>query len=109
MYRAKEHWGPSLWNFIHNITIIDQQSNLEDNKKVVKILNNIIDIIPCQKCCGLYNQFLEKLKTLDLSKSMILFYWSIDLHNAVNKKLGKITWTYEQGLQHYVFFLPIMY
>jgi hypothetical protein len=109
MYRAKEHWGPALWNFIHNITIVDNQSNFEDNKRVVKLLFNIYDVIPCPKCQGLYKEYLEILKSLDLSKGMVLFYWSIDLHNAVNKKLGKQPWTYDQGLQHYAFFLPFMY
>ena len=29
---------------------------------------------------------------------MVLFYWTVDLHNSVNSKLGKQQFTYQQAL-----------
>jgi hypothetical protein len=98
-YRQKQHWGSLLWEFIHTITIIDFENNEPYNLSTKNILINIENCIPCCKCKHLYKDFLEKLENLDMSKPMVLFYWSIDLHNAVNKKHDKIEWTYDQSLE----------
>ena len=95
--RSKTHWGNHLWGFIHSITVIDYENNVNYNKKSIDILRNIIYIFPCPKCKDMYQSYLNKLELLDVRKPMTLFYWSIDLHNAVNVKLNKPTWSYDRA------------
>lgn len=98
-FREKGNWGIHLWGFIHTISIIDFQSdqNLIHNSRAKECLKNITNTIPCDKCKNLYTEYLLKLDELDMSQSMVLFNWSIDLHNAVNKKHNKPEWTYEMA------------
>lgn len=95
-YREKNHWGNYLWAYIHTITIVDFENNENYNKNIKKSLLTLQT--PCHHCNKFYNEYLEKLDTLDLTKSMVLFYWSVDLHNQVNKKLNKPEFSYEEAL-----------
>lgn len=92
------HWGPGLWNFLHTITIVDYQNNEMFNKNVLKNLMVVADIIPCKHCAAHYNKFLEQLDSVDLTKSMVLFYWTVDLHNEINKRLGKVVLSYDKAI-----------
>jgi hypothetical protein len=98
-FRPNSHWGPHLWGFIHTITIIDyQESNERYNKNVKDILVSLYDCFPCPSCKGTYKKFLERLDYIDMKESMGLFFWSVDLHNEVNTKLGKPIWPYDMAL-----------
>jgi hypothetical protein len=83
------HWGHFLWAFIHTICIIDYMSELQTIKLK---LENIVNIIPCEKCKLEYSNEINsnEFKMLDLtSDPLILFKWSVEFHNKVNTKLGK--------------------
>lgn len=95
--RPKFHWGPHLWGFIHTITVIDFDDNFEFHRNIVENLRGIYNVFPCPTCKELYKIFLQKLDLLDLREPMVLFYWSVDLHNAVNTKLRKPLWSYERA------------
>lgn len=102
--RSKYHWGNGLWKFIHSITVVDSNNSefiLETNKNVVNVLHNLINVFPCSLCINTYKEHLLKLRELDLSEAMVLFYWSVDLHNFVNKKLDKPTWNYIDARRHW--------
>ena len=96
----KDHWGNYLWGFIHTITIIDynDEDNEKENRNAIGILKELKDCIPCPKCRDTYKVMLEKLDDIDLQRPMILFFWSVDLHNIVNNKLNKQSWSYEKAL-----------
>lgn len=100
-FRTKEHWGPYLWGFIHSITIIDFENNEMYNNNVKNILKELKECLPCPKCKDTYKKYLDRLDAIDLTKSMVLFYWSVDLHNEVNKKLNKPEWSYEMALMRW--------
>jgi hypothetical protein len=99
-FRSKEHWGVYLWGFIHTITIIDynETDNEEYGKNIKKVLKELKDCFPCGMCESEYKKYVKRLDVINISKPMSLFYWSVDLHNAVNKKLKKVEWTYEMAL-----------
>lgn len=99
--RPKNHWGPYLWGFIHTITIIDYQQNEPYVIKTIENLKGLINAIPCHKCIALYEEYLKKLDEIDTKESIVLFKWSVDLHNAVNRKHQKQEWTYEQALSQW--------
>lgn len=100
-FKSINHWGSYLWGFIHSITIIDYDDSEKNeiyNKKVRDILINLNDVFPCPTCKITYNVYLDKLRLLDLREGMVLFKWSVELHNEVNRKLNKPEWIYEMAL-----------
>jgi hypothetical protein len=96
---AIDHWGPYLWGFIHTITVIDEYDNVQQNKHVMEKLRAIQNVIPCPTCVHKYQSSLKQLDLIDVREPMRLFYWSVDLHNTVNARLGKPLWSYEKALQ----------
>lgn len=99
MYRQKDHWGTYLWGYIHTICIIDFQDNQPFVDKTIANLIELKNAIACPKCSKFYGEYLEKLDTIDKTESMVLFKWSVDLHNAVNRKMGKEEWSFEDALK----------
>ena len=97
-YREKSHWGKHLWAFIHTISIIDFEDNLRFNEDRAQILRTLQYCFPCHKCKDHYVEFLAKLESLDMTQSMVLFYWSVDLHNSINKKHNKPEWSYQEEI-----------
>lgn len=97
-FRPKDHWGPHLWGFIHSITIIDYESNETYNKNIREVLRELRDCFPCPTCKETYKKYIDKLDLLDMRHPMVLFKWSVDLHNEVNRKLNKPEWAYEMAL-----------
>lgn len=100
-FRPKCDWGPYLWGFIHTITIIDFdcEQNQKHNSNVLDVLNGLQNCIPCLKCKTKYIKQLELLQDVNLDERMVLFRWSVDLHNEVNKKLNKEEMSYEKALE----------
>lgn len=99
-FRPKDDWGPYLWAFIHTITIIDLgQDNIKHNSNALDVLYGLQNCIPCLKCKDKYVKQLEKLADVNLDERMVLFRWSVDLHNEVNKKLNKEQISYETALE----------
>lgn len=96
--KQKYHWGSYLWSFIHTITIANSNDNLEYNTHVKSILQSIQYAIPCPTCAYTYKEFLNTLDQIDLTKPMVLFYWSVDLHNLVNTKLSKPHISYDEAI-----------
>lgn len=93
------HWGHFLWAFIHTICIVDHMSELQTIKLK---LENLVNIIPCEKCKLDYSNEINsyEFKMLDLtSDSLILFKWSVEFHNKVNTKLGKELIQLEEAIQ----------
>jgi len=106
IYRPKNSWGPVIWNFIHTISIIDFLENEMYVNEVKKYLQSVFNILPCKHCCETYKIWIDKLDTIDINERMVLFKWSVDLHNEVNQKLNKQTLTYEQAVEIWCNKLP---
>ncbi len=96
--KSKFHWGTHLWAYIHTITIVDGNDVIKRNKHVISKLKAIADTILCEKCETMYRKYLIKLAHIDPRTPMALFYWSVDLHNAVNAELGKELISYQQAM-----------
>lgn len=98
--KPKSHWGGHLWGFIHTICVVDDgDRNREYHRTVISKLKGIQYVLPCPKCTETYTVFVKRLDYLDLNKPMVLFQWSVDLHNTVNAKLGKPKMTTEQAIE----------
>lgn len=82
-------WGPAAWHFIHAVAL-EFPNNPSDAKKLhyATFFNNLPHILPCQLCGVHLSENLRKMPPpLDSPKGM--FQWTADLHNKVNRQIGK--------------------
>jgi len=90
-------WGASLWKILH---IAAQVSN---SKGVIPLWRGVFDAmrtgLPCPDCSAHYNAWY---KARPLQFSLIpmtgstrgpIVNWILELHNNVNRRTGKPTWT----------------
>lgn len=91
-YTPRNNWGNSLWEFIHTVSCFD------DITLVKEKLINVKNVIPCEKCIPHYNNYLKSIDVyIKKYKEIPLFYWSVDVHNDVNRRIGKRIIGYEEA------------
>lgn len=86
-----ELWGQYLWKSIHFIALGYPDNPSEQELQAYKYFySNLWQVIPCLKCANNYKRHLEELPIDDfLTSKKDLFEWTVNLHNIVNKELGK--------------------
>ena len=91
-------WGPKLWFFIHTLALnFPINPTFEEVKSYETFFVNLKYIIPCDKCRLHYTQRQEiNPVSKYLTDPNTLFKYTIDLHNEVNKSLGKRVFSYEE-------------
>lgn len=85
-------WGPSLWNFLHVISLEYPEDPTNDQKSaIIKLIESLQIILPCEYCRVHFNKIIEKLPPLNeaLQKRETLVHWMFNLHNTVNLFSGK--------------------
>jgi hypothetical protein len=92
-------WGKYIWTSIHIIALGYPDKPTPDDKQNYKqFYTNLWKVIPCIKCANNYQKHLDELPLDEqLSNNTTLFKWTVDLHNIVNKELGKRQWTHEEA------------
>ena len=96
-----EKWGPTTWKFIHIVATAYPNNPTEEQKQYYKnFFHSIPYIIPCHKCSA---NFKKNLVELPLTEEIFqsrdyLLDWTIDMHNLVNKELGKPVLTYMEAM-----------
>jgi hypothetical protein len=91
-------WGPKLWFFIHTIALnFPDKPTYKDIKDYESFFDNLKYIIPCDKCKLHYTQ-RQNINPVSkyLTDPNTLFIYTIDLHNEVNKSLGKRIYSYKE-------------
>jgi hypothetical protein len=97
-------WGKYLWTSIHIIALGYPDNPTPDDKQSYKqFYVNLWKVIPCFKCAQNYQRHLDELPIDDgsLTNNMSLFKWTVDMHNIVNKELGKRQWTQDEALDKF--------
>lgn len=96
-------WGKYIWTSIHIIALgYPDKPTQEDKFNYKQFYTNIGKVLPCYKCSMNYQKHLEELPIDEhLNDNMSLFKWTVDLHNIVNRELGKSQWTYEETLEKF--------
>ena len=91
-------WGPKLWFFMHTIALnFPDNPSFEEIRNYESFFENLKYIIPCDKCKLHYTQRLnENPISKYLTDANTLFIYTIDLHNEVNKSLGKRIYSYDE-------------
>lgn len=89
-------WGPIFWKFLHEISFQFPMSPTDQEKKShEQFLKNLRDFIPCVSCKTDYQKYVEQ-NPPNLKSRTLFIKWTVDLHNHVNKKLGKREFSYEE-------------
>lgn len=84
-------WGPGLWKYLH---ALPKYSESVDSLKAT--LHNLD--LPCPECRSHYKEYITErpiniIQTRDAGQR-----WIFDLHNSVNKRLGKPLYPYKSCL-----------
>lgn len=102
-------WGPHFWYVIH-ITAFNYPKQPNDYHKMSyrNFYESIGNVLPCLKCQQHYRTYLSKYPIAPfLDNRDMLVKWAIDLHNIVNKSLGKPIYSYQQVYNIYNVLNPI--
>lgn len=92
-------WGPPMWQTIHFVALAYRG---ERSDEYVSFFESLRGVIPCRTCAEHYAQHLEQDPVKDnLKDNHALFDWTVRLHNAVNTRLGKREWKYNEARDHY--------
>lgn len=91
-------WGPSLWKFLHIVSLNYPKSpNQIDKTNYYNFYNNLKTMLPCNTCQMHFTQYLQN-NPPKLNSQMDLITWTIDLHNDVNKRNNKKIYSYDEAL-----------
>lgn len=89
-----EKWGPNFWYMYHMVAIsYDEKKGIDnDNYKNCYLFfyNNFYKILPCKKCSDHFSKLNKERNVINfIDNKEMLFKWSVDNHNIVNKRLKK--------------------
>jgi len=94
-------FGPHAWFILHSMTLAyPLEPTGKDKENQRRFLESFGQIMFCDICKVHYNRNLqENPPKLDTKKEF--FEWMVDLHNEVNGRTGKRSWTYDEVLKLY--------
>jgi hypothetical protein len=73
-----------------------------DKKCAKEFYESLAFLLPCSICREHYKEYLqEKPISTFLDSRTDLIKWTVQIHNKVNKTLGKPEWTLEEVLSYY--------
>lgn len=94
-------WGKHFWYTIHLAALgAPERPSFAERQDYETFYRDLYRILPCAKCSQHYRQHFKK-NPVDASSRAALFSWTVDIHNAVNKMLGKPVWTLQHATLHY--------
>ena len=96
-------WGPFFWHTIHIVALGYPKNPTYTDKKCAKeFYEALAFLLPCSVCREHYKEYVqEKPISTFLDSRTDLIKWTIQIHNKVNKMLGKPEWTLEEVLSYY--------
>ena len=87
-------WGPHFWMTLHIACI-----GCQDYKALSEFVEGYMYIIPCLSC---RQHFEQVLVDNPVPETGDFFKWSVDVHNIVNRRIGKPEFSYEDALANIV-------
>lgn len=87
-------WGPHFWMTLHIACL-----GCQDHKALSEFVEGYMYIIPCLSCRMHFEQVLVENPVPETGD---FFKWSVDVHNIVNKRIGKPEFSYEDALANIV-------
>jgi len=88
-----EIWGPNLWGTLHLLCLTGTISS--------NFVQEFANIIPCPACAGHFSELLKENPLPDSDDPLVLFSWSVRVHNLVNARIGKPIFSTEQAMKRW--------
>ena len=98
------YWGPPLWNSLHIITFDYPIEPRDVDKQNYQIFfHSLKNILPCEQCRQHYAKMIEETLPIEaaLKSRDSLTRWLVNVHNLVNKRLGKPIVSYDSVKEKY--------
>lgn len=94
-----DQWGPQLWNCFHVVALgYPETPSWQTKYEYRRFYTNFCNILPCPKCSVNYKRHLNELPIEPFLESrVLLFEWTVKVHNIVNKELGKKELTVQEA------------
>lgn len=86
-------WALGYWITLHTIAAAYKNRNIRPY--LIDWIKKILHNLRCNKCIAHALEYLEKYPIEKAENPLI---WTIDLHNAVNRRLGKSELTHDQAM-----------
>lgn len=84
-------WGPYFWGVLHLGCLAESITP--------EFINMYPSVIPCGMCGQHFAELIKEMPFPDSSDPLVLFKWSVDVHNIVNQRTGKPILTVEEALK----------
>ncbi len=93
-------WGPIFWMTIHIVALgYSEKPSYSEKKSAKEFYEGLQHLLPCPTCREHYREHLKNNPiTPSLDNRRDLFKWTVNIHNSVNKKLGKPQVSEEEAL-----------
>ena len=101
----KNEWGKNLWFTLHNSSLhYPEKANIlcaERTKNFILGITNLVPVLEYKKDIDIFIYHYQS-KLLEICSSReSLFKFFVDMHNMVNKKLGKKIYSYDEAYKLY--------
>lgn len=91
-------WGTHAWSFLHCVVMTyPNRPSLEQQANMTVFLHSLGNVLPCKLCRKNFRKYISNHPIQVQSKTK-LRDWVIDLHNAINQRLGKPILSHEEAL-----------
>ena len=97
-------FGPVYWGYLHIATVhLPEKLNPIIAEQIRNVILAIPVTVPCDVCSLHSGNFMSqnKDKLLALKTGPEFFNFTVDLHNLVNKRLGKHVASYEEARNYW--------
>jgi len=90
-------WGKSIWETLHYVSMDYPEipSPLEI-ARFFAFFESLMTVLPCETCREHYEAYWKAHPIANALTTGTLKQWVLDLHNAVNRRLGKPEWGVDQ-------------
>ena len=96
-------WGPFFWHTMHIVALgYPTKPTYAEKRAAKEFYESFTHLIPCPTCKLHYAENLKELPvgpSLDTKED--LFRWTVQMHNKVNKQLGKQEYTELDAIAFY--------
>ena len=96
---APEIWGPNLWGTLHLLCLAGTIT--------ANFVQEFAKVIPCPMCAGHFTELIAENPLPESDDPLILFRWSVHVHNLVNARIGKPIFESEQAMKRWTTKSPV--
>jgi len=99
---TREEWGNATWEFFHVLSLsIREDKFVEIKPKVLNLIHEMCGNLPCPDCSHDAKNHLARSYVRNIRNKGDLMEFLRQLHNIVNYKLGKPTFSMKQLIEKY--------